>query len=78
MRCCIVTLFREPQYAPVASCVHHHGSSALSHLASDVSRPLPPDTPDRLVDTALAVCGNDTNNMFTNGLELIIRGSSSC
>jgi TetR/AcrR family tetracycline transcriptional repressor len=40
-----------------------------------IARALPPDTPDRLIDTALAVCGNDTTDMFTKGLDLITRGS---
>lgn len=39
-----------------------------------VVRALPPDTPDRLVDTAVAVCGTNTSDMFTKGLDLIIRG----
>lgn len=41
-----------------------------------VSRALPPDTPDRLVETALTVCGDcDAHRIFTEGLDLIIRGS---
>lgn len=40
-----------------------------------VSRALPPDTPERLVDTALDVCGEcDVDRAFTDGLELIVRG----
>lgn len=40
-----------------------------------ISRALPQDTPDRLVDVALTVCGDcDTQRMFTEGLELIVRG----
>jgi AcrR family transcriptional regulator len=39
-----------------------------------IARALPPDTPDRLIDTALDVCGYDTNTMFTRGLDLILRG----
>ncbi len=39
-----------------------------------ISRALPPDTPDRLVDTALTVCDCDVHKMFTEGLDLIIRG----
>jgi AcrR family transcriptional regulator len=35
---------------------------------------LPDDAPDRLVETALAVCGHDVDDMFTKGLDLIIRG----
>jgi TetR/AcrR family tetracycline transcriptional repressor len=41
-----------------------------------VSRVLPPDTPERLVDVALTVCGDcDAHRLFTEGLELIVRGS---
>lgn len=41
-----------------------------------VSRALPPDTPERLVDTALEVCGEcDVNRVFSDGLELLVRGS---
>ncbi|MGH9244885.1 MAG: TetR family transcriptional regulator [Acidimicrobiales bacterium] len=41
-----------------------------------VSRALPPDTPDRLLDTALAVCGDcDAEKMFTEGLDLIVAGA---
>lgn len=41
-----------------------------------ISRALPPDTPERLVDTAITVCGDcDAHTVFTDGLELIIRGS---
>jgi TetR/AcrR family tetracycline transcriptional repressor len=43
-----------------------------------VARALPADAPDRLVDTALAVCGHDTDDMFAKGLDLIIRGCSPC
>lgn len=40
-----------------------------------VSRALPPQTPDRLVDVALTVCGDcDVSKVFTEGLDLIIRG----
>lgn len=40
-----------------------------------VSRALPPDTPARLVDTALEVCGEcDVDGVFSDGLELIVRG----
>lgn len=40
-----------------------------------VSRALPPDTPERLVDTALEVCGEcDVDRAFDDGLELIVRG----
>jgi AcrR family transcriptional regulator len=39
-----------------------------------ISRALPPDTPDRLVDAALTVCDCDPHQVFTGGLELIIRG----
>lgn len=40
-----------------------------------LSRALPADTPDRLVDAALTVCDCDQHQVFTEGLELIIRGS---
>ncbi|MGH9247885.1 MAG: TetR family transcriptional regulator [Acidimicrobiales bacterium] len=39
-----------------------------------IARALPPDTPDRLIDTALDVCGCNADTMFTQGLDLIIRG----
>lgn len=39
-----------------------------------VLRALPDDAPDRLVDTAMAVCGQDVDDMFTRGLDLIVRG----
>jgi TetR/AcrR family tetracycline transcriptional repressor len=39
-----------------------------------IARALPPDTPDRLIDTAVDVCGCDGDTMFTQGLDLIIRG----
>lgn len=40
-----------------------------------VSRALPPHTPERLVDAALTVCGDcDVDQVFTDGLNLIIRG----
>lgn len=40
-----------------------------------VSRALPPDTPDRLLDVAITVCGEcDALLLFTEGLNLIIRG----
>jgi hypothetical protein len=39
-----------------------------------IARALPPDTPDRLVETALTVCGCDTTDMFSKGLDLILRG----
>ncbi len=42
-----------------------------------IARALPPDTPDRLVDTALAVCGCDATDMFTKGIDLILRGCES-
>jgi AcrR family transcriptional regulator len=37
-----------------------------------VTRALPPQTPDRLVDAAIAVCGADAEAMFTSGLDAII------
>lgn len=40
-----------------------------------VSRALPPDTPDRLLDVAITVCGEcDALRLFTEGLNLIIQG----
>ncbi len=40
-----------------------------------VSRALPADTPDRIIDVALEVCGDiDAQQLFTDGLDLIIRG----
>lgn len=40
-----------------------------------IARALPPDTDDRILDTALAVCGVDPDDMFDRGLDLIVRGS---
>ena len=37
-----------------------------------VTRALPPDTPDRILDAAIAVCGADAEAMFTSGLDAII------
>jgi AcrR family transcriptional regulator len=48
--------------------------AAERHNLRRIARALPADTPDRLVDTALAVCGSDAGDMFTKGLDLIIRG----
>lgn len=40
-----------------------------------ITRALPQDLPDRLVDVALTVCGDcDADRMFDEGLDLIIRG----
>jgi len=39
-----------------------------------VTRALPPDTPDRLVDTAIALCASDAEAMFAGGLEAVING----
>lgn len=40
-----------------------------------ISRALPPDTPDRIIDVALEACGDcDAQQLFTDGLDLIIRG----
>lgn len=53
---------------------------ALSHESERqkllrVSRALPPDTPDRIIDVAIEACGDcDAQSLFTDGLELIIRG----
>ena len=49
-------------------------SAATSSSACRADPRPPPDTADRLVDTALAVCGTDATDMFTNGLDLILRG----
>lgn len=40
-----------------------------------VTRALPADTPDRLIDTALTVCGSDTGTLFAAGLDAVITGS---
>lgn len=37
-----------------------------------VTRAMPPDTPDRLLDAAIAVCGADAEAMFTSGLDAVI------
>jgi TetR/AcrR family tetracycline transcriptional repressor len=42
-----------------------------------IVRALPADAPDRLLDTAMAVCGCDTERVFTRGLDLIIRGCTT-
>ena len=39
-----------------------------------VVRALPEDAPDRVVETVLAVCGHDADDMFAKGLDLIVRG----
>jgi AcrR family transcriptional regulator len=39
-----------------------------------VARALPADASDRVVDTAMAVCGCDVGDMFAKGLDLIVRG----
>jgi hypothetical protein len=39
-----------------------------------ITRALPAETPDRLVDAALAVCGCNATEMFTNRLDLNLRG----
>lgn len=40
-----------------------------------ISRALPPGTPERIIDTALVVCGDcDADRLFNDGLELIVRG----
>lgn len=39
-----------------------------------IARALPDDASDRVVDTAMAVCGCDIADMFTKGLDLIVRG----
>lgn len=41
-----------------------------------IGRALPPEAPDRLVTTAIEVCGDcDADRLFTDGLDLILRGS---
>jgi AcrR family transcriptional regulator len=42
-----------------------------------IVRALPEDAPDRLVDTAMAVCGHDVDDLFTRSLDLIARGCDS-
>jgi hypothetical protein len=44
----------------------------LHHQAG--RRTLAEDAPDRLLDTAMAVCGHDVDDLFTRGLDLIARG----
>lgn len=39
-----------------------------------VTKTLPPETPDRLADAAIAVCAVDIDAMFTHGLDAIITG----
>lgn len=39
-----------------------------------VTRALPPDTPDRLVDVAIAVCARDVDALFASGLDAVISG----
>jgi TetR/AcrR family tetracycline transcriptional repressor len=40
-----------------------------------VSRALPPDTSDRILDVAVEVCGDcDAGRLFSDGLDLIVRG----
>lgn len=39
-----------------------------------ISRALPPDTPERLIDAAMVVCDCDAAEAFGEGLELIVRG----
>jgi TetR/AcrR family tetracycline transcriptional repressor len=40
-----------------------------------VTRALPPDTPDRIVDAAIAICGSDIEAAFLTGLAAVIAGS---
>jgi TetR/AcrR family tetracycline transcriptional repressor len=49
-------------------------ATAERHRLRRIARALPPDTPDRLIDTALDVCGCDGDTLFTQGLDLIVRG----
>lgn len=39
-----------------------------------VTRALPPDTPDRIVDAAIAICGSDVEPAFLAGLAAVIDG----
>ena len=42
-----------------------------------IVRALPEDAPDRVIETALAVCGCDADAMFEGGLDLIVRGCTA-
>lgn len=52
-----------------------HKAASERQQIRRIARALPPDTSDRILDTALAVCGCDPDDMFHQGLDLIIRGS---
>lgn len=39
-----------------------------------IARTLPPDAPDRLLDTALLLCAGDTIELFESGLDLMMKG----
>lgn len=51
-----------------------HPATAERQRFQRIVRALPDDTPDRIIDTAFAVCGCDACDMFTNGLDLIVKG----
>jgi AcrR family transcriptional regulator len=51
------------------------GAESERQRISRVTRALPPDTPDRLVDTAITVCARDLDALFDSGLEAVINGS---
>lgn len=55
---------------PTTSC----GQETERQRIRRVTRALPPETPDRLVDAAIAVCASDPDPMFTTGLRAIILG----
>ncbi|MGH9112324.1 MAG: TetR/AcrR family transcriptional regulator [Acidimicrobiales bacterium] len=52
-----------------------HKATSERQQIRRIARALPPDTDDRILDTALTVCGCDPDDMFHQGLDLIIRGS---
>ena len=39
-----------------------------------VTRALPPDTPDRLIDAAISVCASDVDALFASGLDAVVSG----
>jgi AcrR family transcriptional regulator len=58
----------------MAECSYCSQAASERQRLSRIARALPADTPDRLIDAALDVCGYDADVMFTNGLDLILRG----
>jgi AcrR family transcriptional regulator len=52
----------------------HDREAAERQRLLRVVRALPPDTPDRLVDAAVACCACDIGDVLEAGLDLIIRG----